>query len=339
MFKKETVLNSQPFKDEENHQSSFKVAVWSSLLSLFIMLLVTALVFFMTVAPKDEIMMPKVIGMHITDAMLLLQENDLYANIEMRFTENTDDAGFILEQKPASNSWVKGQRMVNLIVSRGMIVSLVPDFRGQSLDDVRQTLLTTFGDNLLYIKEPIIYAFDENPSGTVISQRPDPQMELTRNTPLELVVSRGANMLDGNVSKNYIGDGYEKALSELAKINTPFNFVILDQFDRFPKIIDQNPKPGSVLVEKQRMTLSISRPSPETLGNNVFGVYSYDVPVSDTPQTIEASLIKPGAEGDPQILFVTSQAGVNLAIPYLAPSGSDLVIKINNNESLRYPIR
>ena len=336
---KNTNLENDVFKDEEHQTSAFKVCVWAALSSLAIMITVTILVFFMTVAPKDEIMMPKVVGLPLSEAILLLQENDLYVNIEMKFTENKEDSGFVLEQKPASNSWIKGQRMVHLVVSRGMIINIVPDFKGQTLEDLKQTLLTTFGDNLLFIKEPIIYAFDDNPSGTIIGQRPDPGLELAKNTPLELIVSRGPNVIGGNIAKNFVGTNYLAAMEILAKDNTPFNFVALDQFDIVPKVITQAPLAGSALSDSERINLSISRPSPESLKGQVFGIFSYDIPQSTKPMTVEASIVTPNNLNNPQILFVTIQQNVTLTIPYLAPAGSELVIKLNNNESLRHPIR
>lgn len=336
-MRKESILDNEAFRDENNERSIFKIAVWSSLASLVTMIVAAILVFFVTVAPRDEIMMPKVVGLHITDALLLLQENDLYANIEMRFTDSSDDEGFVLEQKPSSNSWVKGNRKVNLVVSRGKVINLVPDFRGHSLDDVKQTLLTTFGDNLLYIKEPLVYAFDESPSGTVIGQRPDPESELTRNTPLELIISRGPSMATSNVVKTFTGDSYRKAMESLAEQDIPFNFVALEQFDSVPKVIDQSPLPGTVLNEGQRVTLSISRPRADVLGENVFGIFSYDVPDAQRPTRIEALIERP--EMEPEILFTTMQKNVTLSIPYIAPPGSQLIIKIDNNETLRHPIR
>lgn len=333
----EKILDNPVFKDEGNKFSTLKVVVWASISALMTMLITAVLVFFLTVAPKDEIMMPKVVGSYITDALLLLQENDLYAEIEMKFTESGDDAGFVLEQKPASNSWVKNSRKVSLVVSRGKVINLVPDFRGKSLDDVKLTLLTSFGDNLLFIKEPIIYAFDESPSGTVIGQRPDPEMELTRNTPLELVISRGPSANSNTVAKNFVGDTYRKALDSLAMQNIPFNFVALDQFDNLPKVIDQTPQAGTVLNDNQRVTLSISRPREDSLGENIFGIFSYDVPDSDRPMTVEMTVIRPGEK--PEIIFTTLQKKVTLSAPYLAPRGSEIIVKLDNNESLRQTVR
>jgi len=106
----------------QNKKAFFLVVV----LALIFMFALCWIVFFITVRGPEQVMVPNVEGKELTTALLELQAKELYPKIQLKYTDNPDDAGKILNQNPESGAIVKAGRRINLTVSR-LMASFLPE--------------------------------------------------------------------------------------------------------------------------------------------------------------------------------------------------------------------
>ena len=104
------------------NKKTFLLVVIVALVFMFAICWIT---FFATVRGPEQVMVPNVEGKELTTALLELQVKELYPKIQLKYTDNPDDAGKILNQNPEGGSIVKAGRRVNLTVSRGVILDHV----------------------------------------------------------------------------------------------------------------------------------------------------------------------------------------------------------------------
>ncbi|MDR2097387.1 MAG: PASTA domain-containing protein, partial [Spirochaetaceae bacterium] len=148
-------------------------------------------VFFLTVRGAEQTMVPEILGKDLVEALLELQQKELYPRIELRYSGSVADKGRILEQDPRAGSIVKAGRRIRLVVSQGPVVSKVENYVGRGVDDVREELQTLFAANsqpLITVKEPILYQYSAQAAGTILEQNPAPGTGIFAPVQLEFVV-------------------------------------------------------------------------------------------------------------------------------------------------------
>ncbi|MCX8013486.1 MAG: PASTA domain-containing protein, partial [Rectinema sp.] len=164
-----------------------------ALLMLLVMALSAVLVFFLALKGEERTMVPDVRRMELPDALVKLQQRELYPRLTLRFTDNPLDRNLVLEQNPPPGSIVKAGRRINLVVSKGAVLDKIEDYSGRTIEDLRLYLQsqTTRNKGLVTIREPPLYIFDNAAPGTILDQSPKPGTEISGPTVLDLVVSKG----------------------------------------------------------------------------------------------------------------------------------------------------
>ncbi len=89
--------------------------------------------------PSATVRVPSVTSLNITDAVMILQSENLDMHFEMVFTEDAPKY-YVLEQYPAPGTAVRTGRPVDLTISMGMDVYTVPDIEGMSRDEAVEIL-------------------------------------------------------------------------------------------------------------------------------------------------------------------------------------------------------
>jgi beta-lactam-binding protein with PASTA domain len=155
------------------------------------MSLLTAVVFFVSFTPEDQVLVPNVTNMSIVDALVILQHNNLYPKITIR---NTDDLTLtnntVIQQIPNANTWIRGNREVSIVIYKLIPGNIVPNFIGKSLDEVRQEILITYKN--IVIREPLIYVNSNDLPNKVINQSPIAGSKFDGNILIELTLSKGS---------------------------------------------------------------------------------------------------------------------------------------------------
>jgi len=163
-------------------------------LGLCLVFLLAALIaFFAILKGPEKVMVPDLRGMELADALVRMQERELYPRLSLRFTNNPQDKNTILEQDPLPGVIVKAGRRIKLTVSRGAVLDEIDNYIGKNIDAVKLELLSLFSSTqaLVSIREPPVYRFDDAEPGTILEQSPPAGEQISGPTVLELVVSKG----------------------------------------------------------------------------------------------------------------------------------------------------
>jgi serine/threonine-protein kinase len=168
---------------------------WAAgLLGLVILVLAGAAIFLVlsrgsagpTPAPV-KVAVPNFIGQTIGDAQRA--GSTLGLEVQIGATEQSSEKpeGTIIAQDPVAGTMVDSKSIVTVTVVSGKPLVSVPDLRGLTEDEARQTLLDA---NLK--PGTMTEEFDASaPEGQVIGQSPGPSVEVAVGTPVDYVLSKG----------------------------------------------------------------------------------------------------------------------------------------------------
>jgi eukaryotic-like serine/threonine-protein kinase len=295
--------------------------------------------FFLSLRGAEKTMVPDVRGKDLVAALVELQDKELYPQVQQRYSDASDERGRILEQNPRPGAIVKAGRRVKLVVSRGAVVDRVENFIGQSLTEVKlhlQTLFTSSAVPLLAVREPPAYVFDPSPAGTVIAQKPLPDARLSKPTVLELVVSRGPEK-EKLIVPALIGKRADEALALLAESKITFSFTSRKaEGTEVPyTVVSQLPAAGASIPAATRLAIVVSEPTKTK--DSVFGILKQALPEYPYPLKLGVKAILPS--GDEQTVFEGLHSGGDFSIPYLLPTGSQLVLSILDQEKFRMEVK
>jgi beta-lactam-binding protein with PASTA domain len=325
------------FGSSESEDSRWlRILVLVGVLTVALLVVSGLSAFFLTLRGEEQTMIPDIRHMDLVDALIRLQEKDLYPHVQMRFSSDPALKGKVIDQQPAAGSVVKAGKRVTLVVSQGSVVDKVENFAGKNLDDVRthiQTLFATYKP-LLRIKEPVTYIFDKAPAGTILEQQPAAGTDLTGLTDLTLIVSRGPET-SGTTLISYVGIDFNQAISILAKGNIPFLFTVAEQDSgqtRQFTVISQTPPPGTKAGDDLRLELVIAPPA-KTSDKQVFGLFQCTLP--KYPVWVDLKFEAVNISGDRTVIFTMKHPGGPVSIPYYQEANTTLVLSVFNQEVYR----
>jgi beta-lactam-binding protein with PASTA domain len=291
-------------------------------------------VFFIAVQGAEEIKVPDVLGKDITAALLELQEKELYPRIQLRYSQSSSDKGLVLEQSPAAGSTVKaGSRRIQLVVSQGVIISKVEDYRGRHVDEVRvelQMLFTSTSKTLLSLQEPFMYEYSSEVPGTILQQHPEPGTSITGPLTLEFVVSRGPENVMIQIPK-LVGLPMNAALAEISRTGINFAFSLRPALRNEPAetVVSQDPPGQARAAAQTRVALTVTIP-PVMESNEVFALFTYTIPRNPYPLPVQLESLLPS--GERRNILTVPYLGGEFTVPYRLPVGSVLILSMLNRE-------
>ncbi|MDR0374693.1 MAG: PASTA domain-containing protein [Treponema sp.] len=294
--------------------------------------LVGLAVFFAAVRGEEQIMTPDVCGKDVIDALLELQEKELYPRIQLRYPDAAVDRGVVLEQDPPAGAIVKAGRRVRLVISQGVLINRIEDYRGRSIETVRAEMQTLLSSNLpsLSIKEPFMYEFSQEPAGVILEQHPEPGSSISSSTVLEFVVSRGNGRTPIKTPK-FTGLSVKEALDLIGETNVDFVFKtrpVLEN-EKAETVVEQSPLPDIEIEAGVRITLTVASPE-KTADDEVFSLFTYTMSKNPYPLKTILNVQLPSSER--QVLLETNFSGGELTIPYKLPSGSVIILSLLGRE-------
>ena len=322
-----------PTYKDPPEQRTFKLVVLLIVSMFILMVLIGLVTFWLSVRGAEQVLVPRVEGKDLLDALMDLQEKELNPRVQVRFSSEAEK-GRVMEQRPAAGTIVRAGRRITLAVSRGPVIDRVEDYVGQRLEEVRIHLQTLFASYqaLLRIAEPVSYVFDPAPAGTIIAQSPDPGTMISGLTELELVVSRGPR---GELVEvpDFSGMPFRDAIAQISSLNFPFVFSVrpAEAEEEAGAIVAQTPDPESEVPYGSVIQLTMTR--PERLPRErVFGVFEYVLP--DYPIMVDISLDAISAAGNTTLLSMKHPGGP-ISIPYVVDEKTELVLYIFDQEEIR----
>lgn len=192
--------------------------------AIVVMFIVAFCVFNANLKGEEQVMVPNVVGLDLGDALLEMQQKELYQKVQFRYTDS-DDAGKILSQSPEAGTITKAGRRINLVVSKGMILNKIENYVGENFDDVKIKLQTMFNGStkqLIVLSDPS-YKTDEAPAGTILAQNPPEGTPISTPVTLKLLVSKGSEYETTKVP-NLVGLSVGKIYSQMESSKVIFDF-------------------------------------------------------------------------------------------------------------------
>jgi len=316
-------------KLDEIDPRHYRIAI-ISLVSLIILMGLSGLIAFsLTLHGNEQTLVPNVVDMELSAALIRLQEKELYPRVSLRFSSNPETRGKILEQDPSAGAIVKAGRRISLVISRGAAQDKVGDYVGQTLDEVKIHLQTVFASTrqLITVREPPVYVYDKNPAGTILQQSPAPNVDLAGPTQLDFVVSRGPEQAKVKVP-DLVGLPLQDAALLIEKSGIAFKFAVRtpEGRERPGTIVAQLPAPGT--LEDPLAPVSIVYAMAPKIDGVVAGLFTQALP--EYPYPLKTVLYAEPPSGARIPLITVDQPGRQFTMPYAVPEGSVLVLQVEN---------
>lgn len=307
-------------------------------IAFFVMLFFFLAAFFLAVRGAERTVVPQIIDLELIEAMVMLQERELYPRLQVKYTGNPDDKGRVIDQDPESGLYVKAGRRITVTVSKGAVIDNVEDYVGKTLEEVRGRLTVLFStyEPLLYIREPVTFVYNEAPAGVVLSQSPAAGTSLGEPMGLILIVSRGTS--DSPIRlPDWTDWNIDGTLNSLASLPLTFQFVPDDAAPTgsAPRVTSQNPAPKTA-VEPGRLVTLHYRPPAFVPEGSLYELLEYTLPNYPIPVLLEVIVREPGAEDRP--LFSMPYLGGPISFPYVLPVGSGVFLMVNGVEVYRQDV-
>lgn len=225
-----------------------------------------------------EVTVPDVTGKQVEQAKSILVSHNLRVSVSEVFNDKVP-VGQVISQSPEAGSVVKEQRTINLMVSRGGEVTVVPDLRGLSRKDAEQALRNA---GLVVGRVTEQYAADA-PPGTVLSQNPKPPAQVSKGTPVDFVVNKEAAK---KVSlPDFRGALLSSVTAQLENLKLKVGNVTEAVSDKYPPgtILEQKPSPGAEVSEGAAIDFTVVKAGSSAKRATV----SLTVPDGPARQTVQ----------------------------------------------------
>jgi beta-lactam-binding protein with PASTA domain len=325
---------------EANKALNFRLFFFMTLGLLLLVSIVAVSIFFVALRGGEQTLVPELRGKELTEALLDLQEKELYPRIQLRYSQSSRDKGIIFEQDPRAGTIVKAGRRVRLVVSQGVMINKVENFIGRNIDDVRmdiQTVVNSSGAPLLTLKEPLMYDFSPAAAGTVLRQKPEPGTDISGPVTLEFVVSRGQENTTITVPQ-LTGLSVAAALEQIGRAGIVFEFSLREILDgeKGETVVSQTPAAGVSVSSNTRINLTANAPA-QLYDDEVFNLSSYTRPANPYPLPVRLEALL--QSGERVRVIAVDFPGGKFTAPYRLPLGSVLVLSLMGREIYRETVR
>lgn len=128
-----------PTQEEKNkpNQNKKKRKIWPFILLL--LAIIASGIYYVKSSNSNMIQVPTVLNLSEDEAVEILEDKNLKANISRYAQSNNYEPGKVMEQDPGPKTKVKKNSTINLVISEGREVK-VPDLSGMTLDQAEEKL-------------------------------------------------------------------------------------------------------------------------------------------------------------------------------------------------------
>lgn len=208
-----------------------------------------------------DVKIPNVVGEKEEDAKSKLEALGLKV---LEVTEESDqEKGIVLKVDPSADTTVKSGSEVKLTISGGASQVKVPNFEGMDLDGVKSTL-----GNLQLKLGDVSYEYSDSvPKGQVMSQNPNANESVDKDSKINIVISKGKEIKTTTVNiPDVSGKSVDEAKSILANAGVGVNAVKGDA-------AKSEGEAGKVYSQSQSGSLTIKQGEKVTITINYYGDY------------------------------------------------------------------
>ncbi|RJQ31828.1 MAG: Stk1 family PASTA domain-containing Ser/Thr kinase [Actinobacteria bacterium] len=256
---KTTILTpgKKPPTEKKKSDKKKRGKKWPAVMASLIILATIAAGMLYSYLAKPQIIVPDVVKLTMEQAKETLLNKKLQMKI-IRREYSPHKKGLVINQNPDAESKVAENTVIEVIVSKGLKQVSVPTLYGKSLSSAKEEI-TKAGLKLGNVS----YKESEEAAGTVASQDPAPDEQVSINTAVDLVINKA---IEKYQVPSVIGKTSSQAKSILAKAG--FTVSAEEQFDSDiakGKVISQNPNAGTNQPKNTAITIVVSKGPEEEM--------------------------------------------------------------------------
>ncbi|WP_236785265.1 Stk1 family PASTA domain-containing Ser/Thr kinase [Anaerococcus ihuae] len=241
--------------DKNTKKKKKKRKIWPFAL-LFIAVLAGSFYFFKS-NDSNMVQVPTVLNLSEDEAVKILEEKHLKANVSRYAQSNNYEDGKVMEQDPSPKTKVKKNSTVNLVISQGREVK-VPDLSGMTLEQAEEKLKEL---DLALGKTNTEYS-DSVAKDKIIDQDPREKEKVQAGSEVDVTVSLGKEEPETkNVTiPNFVGRYEEDAISTARENNLVVNKIDYEYSDDYEKgiVISQSIPKGTQVAEQTSIDFVVS---------------------------------------------------------------------------------
>jgi eukaryotic-like serine/threonine-protein kinase len=239
----------------------------------------------------DNIVVPTIVGLSKEEAEQKITALGLQFSIKE--TVNSDrPEGEVLESDPVEGAKLKSDDIVSVIISGGLEKIKVPDLREYDLESAKKAIKIN-GFSVGNVTEEFS---DTVPADTVISQNPEPDAEASKESKIDLVVSRGPEFRE---VPDIIGKSLVQAETMLKNVKLKLGSKIeVETEDKSldGKIKSQSIEKGTKIKENQSVSVEYYKyVEPKITVPKFIGLTVFEV--RNLPEVVNKQLVLIGLEG------------------------------------------
>ncbi|GDX23743.1 serine/threonine protein kinase [Actinomycetes bacterium] len=202
--------------------------------------------------PGAKVSIPSIVGMKSSEAKNTLTQANLNLKITKEIFSEEIGKGRVIEMNPSAGEKIAADGLIKVTISKGPERYLVPKLSGLSLADAG-ALLTK---SKLVIGSTNYVFNDKVEKDLIIGSSPTFGEMLKKNSPVNLLISKGSDLLDVGA---YAGKSSDQALTELN--DAGFDVTVKEKFSETVKagdVISRDPQELK-MARGSKITLTVSK--------------------------------------------------------------------------------
>lgn len=173
----------------ERNKLNITLVILGALVLALLLFGIFAMNKFKSIFEVNTVTVPLVVEEHVDDAVRMLADVGLKADITERRMHNSVPEDYVISQSYPEGDELKEGFTIKLVISTGGIQSIIPNVKQQTLTEA--TIMIT---NDGFEQGELSYEFNDLPEGMIISQTPKSGIKMPQGTTIDLVVSKGPEL-------------------------------------------------------------------------------------------------------------------------------------------------
>lgn len=244
----------------------------------------------LTIKRGEKVTVPNVVNRSVVEALDVLSG----LRLELRKAGEHNSAliaeNYVLSQDPIPGTIVKEGTAVSVVISLGSEVSLVPDLVGKPLREAKVDLSQAGLEVGRFSR--MHHASERD---VVLAQSHRPNVRANRETRVDMLISLGPRPREYRLP-DFVGRPMDKANAVLNAMGVKVGelTVKVDLSHPHGIILDQDPRPGSLVTEGSSISLVMATWHGEgEAAERKFGTVLYQVPYGFRPRSVKVEVTDP----------------------------------------------
>lgn len=280
---------------------------WLWILIILIVIAAAGIGAFAIIKSASGTKVPDLVGKTTTEAEKVLKDSGLELVIAKKVIDPERPKDVIISQDPQAGSKISKGGTVEVVVSKGAELVVVPDCRGLTLERARALI----GEVNLKVGDVTQEFSASAPQGKVSSQSPEPGAKESVGATVDLAISKGAEMV---VVPGVVGMTKDTATKSLEAAGFKAEVQEVSSTQPEGNVIDQNPAAGQRAAKGSKVVISVAKKAEFVTVPTVIGASQNTAETTLTNAGLKASVVERPTTIPAEVGFVLDQdppAGTN----------------------------